>query len=244
VWRIVESEWPRQSVGPNLAATQGGLSAKAVDLIAAFDGCARLAMAAVATFYDVGTAAEEGTVLHNGSPAFIPAPAAFEILRALLAVVLAVTTFPYLRLKASDPQPTAWTWGRWTTTATTSILLCFGLLLRGDGGLSYDFTLRYTQQFKVMTFVYAGLGVVQLGLAAVDMIVMRNTSVAEDLDFASTAAASFAAILNPVKLIPDYGEVFIGIADVVMWGASSVLAFVALGYDSETLAREVPAMAA
>jgi hypothetical protein len=256
VWRILEGEWPSQSAGPSAAATQAVLSDKAVDILAACDGCGRLVMALFATIYDMATA-DQRVVWDPptyGTPnpiqssevdvgAIAPAPASYEILRFVMSVVLSVTTFPSLRLKASDPQPTAWTWGRWGTTATGSMLLGFGLLLRAAPSEEIN-TELYTTQAKIMSFIYSGLGVIELGLAAVELITMRNGNVAADFDFASTAAASLAAILNPTKLIPDYGKGIVAGVDVVCWAASSVLAFVALGYDSETLAREVPAMAA
>jgi hypothetical protein len=222
MWRVVEGEWPSQSLATtNARATlDAGVSPVVAKIMASFDGIARLEMAPIAAIYDGQTAKL------SAAPFGQQHIDAGSIGRFVLGVVLVGTTFPLLRT-VGNAAPSALTWSRWGVGAAAAVVQAFGISFRS---LS-------TELFNVLSiavsYINAVLGIVVLVLAAIDLVNNRNANIASDFDFAATAAAALAAILNPMKFIPtppDLFDLIVIILDVALWSASAVMAFIEAGF--------------
>ncbi|MBV9170579.1 MAG: PQQ-binding-like beta-propeller repeat protein [Chloroflexi bacterium] len=216
VWRLAKGQWPAQSLGTGTTAT-GRLGAfpALIELMGILGGVGSILNGILTSVADGSSLFTSGW--QSGSINALKANLASAVLMVSLGT--AAVSFPLLA-STSPPSASDWTsWGVALAIAPASLL--------GVPGLFFAFN-DISEQTKlilpkIVPWITSILNLVLLGVALVAYLQARHPSVADDVAFGYTVAATVPGIFNPVTLFGVSGELIIAAVDLFMGVAVGVL---------------------
>jgi hypothetical protein len=192
LWRIVEGQWPRESLGTQGANRAAQLSGLAARVVGCFGGIVSICAGLVAAVGDV-----EG----DQSP-----PPLVGRLGLACGLLGAGCGFPLLAGKA----PSDLDWAAWAVALAAGTLNVFGAIELTPGGAAE----------KVITYLVPGLlsgaSLAQLGIYITGAVESPPPNWVADLALATSIAATVAGIVNPAKLATELVALLVAILDGVM----------------------------
>jgi len=203
VWRVVEGEWPSQSLA-SAGVARLGAARVVVKLVTMFNGVIRIVNGLVASLHDwFSTDPQQSKDFMTkilGS------------LRVCCGMAVGLSTFPLLR---GTGAPGDLAWAGWGAVLGTVIVGLTGYLV---GPAS-----------PAIKYVAAGvsflLGTAATAITIAAFLTESKQRPVDDVGLAAGLAAAFAFIVNPVKFVPEYGGLFVALMDAFLGLVSAALTF-------------------
>jgi hypothetical protein len=209
LWRIVEGQWPRESLGAQTAARVGQLSPLAARVVGCFGGIVTICAGLVAAVGDA-----------EGDQSPPPLVGRLGLVCGLLGAGLSIPL-------ATKSAPGPLDWAAWGVALGAGTLNVFGSIELTPGGAAE----------KVLTYLVPVLlsatSMAQLGIFIQGAVDNPPPDWVADLALATNIAGAVAGIFNPAKLFTELLALLIAILDGVMGfvvGALQIaLAFITTG---------------
>jgi hypothetical protein len=200
VWRVVEGEWPSQSLA-SLSATQVGVPRVVATIMAIFSGVMRIVTGCIAALQDFQ--AGKGTAPIYGR------------LRVYCGLSFSLSNFPLLR---STGAPTDLAWA--------GLAVATGAAMVGTVGLVQFAEPNPLLGYIVSGLMFV-LGLAMAAVAIVAFVKDSKHRPVDDLNLAAGLTVAFFFIINPVKFVEGYGSLFVALMDIFLGVAAAALAFAA-----------------
>ena len=217
MWRIVEGQWPSQSLSAGLAATELGVAQGLVTAMTVLGGILDLIGGVLNAAVDsVSQVEEDNPGAPTGQDEIVPNCA---LACGLFGVAIG---FPILQ---STDAPNAVAWASWGGFAGLSVLGLFDTLggrLSDSGRLSKVLTyLTPWLTFLMNTFILAA--------GVVTWIDANDPSPLNNLGLALTVILTVPGLVNWIKLGGIKGAAFVTLVDLLMAFPAAILSFVVAG---------------
>ena len=190
VWRVVEGEWPAQSLGRVAAGAVGGVPPVYASLLTLFGGINAFAAGVVAAIAD---SMEE--------PPFI-----LGVLATLCGLITSGVTIPLAVPNGGPPSPVDW--AAWAAVLGSGMVTFIGALPGAEEG-----TPGAAFFASLISGLTAVMGATQLAAFVVDWTDQRRHDFNTDWSFGLNVASVLPLLLNPLKLLGEYGRLAVAVVD-------------------------------
>jgi hypothetical protein len=209
LWRVVEGEWPSQSLGAAGAAVRVGVSGLVVQIMTVFGGIVAIANGIISAVVDASV----------NEPEFANQWAAGQVVCGMWG---AIFSFPCCRTPV-PPSDLAWAgWGGALGLTTINAIGIFGSGTRGAAAAVLEY---------LVPWIEALLSIALLTIVVAKFVDEKGRDPVQDVAFAAGLTSVLPGLINPVKELSEELALVVAVVDGVMGWATGILSFVEAGLE-------------